>query len=196
MMKYLYSLFALFLSLGGWAQGTALQAPHSLRAVAHQHEIELSWQDDNTDLDGLSWQVVVGEQVINTSQKSCVIEGLDANESYDIKVYARHQGQQSEAGELSTKTKALAKEVNDLGRIPYLRTVSVQGKCPQFLPLYYNDLANAKAQITYKLNGKAVQPKDSKIELNPESVRETLEININEGEGRVWRIIYYLHVRK
>lgn len=196
MTKYLYSLFALCLYCTAWAQGSSLQAPQALRAVAYQHEIELSWQDNNNDREGISWQVVVGEQVINTSSKSCIIEGLDANQTYDIKVYARDANERSEAGELSTKTQALAKDVNDLGRIPYLRTVSVQGKCPQFLPLYYNDLANANAQITYKLNGNAVQPIQSKIELNPNSVRETLEINIDEGEGRVWRIIYYLHVRK
>lgn len=191
--KYLYTLVACLWSVSLYAQSGSTAAPSGVRSKAYQHEVELSWA---TAPEGTTWRVEVDGRSLTTDTNSCTLERLEAGRDYEIDIYAVQAGVESAPVRERVRTQVLGRAIDDLGRIPYLRTVSVQGKCPQQLPLYYNDLANANAQISYKLNGRVVTPVNSRIGLDPDSVRETLEINIDEGEGRVWRIIYYLHVKK
>lgn len=193
-IKYILALVACLCSWTLSAQDEAPESPANLEFTAHQHEIDLRWDEPEDEVD--SWRIVLGDKVFETSRRNYTIDGLEADTSYEVEVYAIKDGVDSEPVTQTIKTAAMRFGVDDLRRIPYLRTVSVQGKCPELLPLYYNDLAHLKAKISYKLNGKEITPERNHIRLNPNSVRETLEININEGEGKEWRIIYYLHVKK
>lgn len=197
MKKYIACLLMLFCSTPMWSQEddeSDLTAP-VVQATAYQHEIELSWEDDESE--GISWEVIINEdRKIKVTDKRCVIDMLDADTEYSITVNAVKGEEKAEGEELKVYTKKLQKKKDDLSRIPYLRTVSLDGTCPRILPLYYNELANIGAKITYKLNGQIVTPKDNKLEINSNSYRDRLEIKIDEGDGRVWNIIYYLAVKR
>src|SRR3712207_7798780 len=47
----------------------------------------------------------------------------------------------------------------------------------RFLKLYYNDLANPDAKISYKLDGKPVQPKDNTLEFPAFEDRKSTRLN-------------------
>ena len=79
------------------------------------------------------------------------------------------------------------------GRIPYLYTIREDGACPQTLRLYYNDLANPDALITYKIDGVSVTPEGSVLTF-PSKGRHILQIEIEEAPERKWEIEYKLNV--
>ena len=80
------------------------------------------------------------------------------------------------------------------GRIPYLYTIREDGACPQTLRLYYNDLANPDALITYKIDGVSVTPEGSVLTF-PSKGRHILQIEIEEAPERKWEIEYKTECR-
>lgn len=167
--------------------------PQIIKTESFQREITMSWKKHNAE--GVAYEVKVGEKTYpGITENSFTVERLEPDRAYDIEVCAVKDGVKSDYEKKSVKTKALEKTVDSKDRIPYLRTVEPASSCKgRFLKLYYNDLANPDAKISYKLDGKPVQPKDNTLEFpafegHYKSFR--LEIHINEGGGREWEILY------
>ncbi|TYK33625.1 fibronectin type III domain-containing protein [Bacteroides pyogenes] len=169
------------------------EKPQNIKTESFQREITVSWKKH--DAEGVAYEVKVGEKTYpGITENSFTVERLEPDRAYDIEVCAVKDGVKSDYEKKSVKTKALEKTVDSKDRIPYLRTVEPASSCKgRFLKLYYNDLANPDAKISYKLDGKPVQPKDNTLEFpafegHYKSFR--LEIHINEGGGREWEILY------
>lgn len=169
------------------------EKPQINKTESFQREITMSWKKHNAE--GVAYEVKVGEKTYpGITENSFTVERLEPDRAYDIEVCAVKDGVKSDYEKKSVKTKALEKTVDSKDRIPYLRTVEPASSCKgRFLKLYYNDLANPDAKISYKLDGKPVQPKDNTLEFpafegHYKSFR--LEIHINEGGGREWEILY------
>lgn len=167
--------------------------PENLRIKAFQREMEISW-NKATD-PKIKWEVVVDGKVETViSENSYVKTKLNPGSEHLIKVRAINGKEYSQYAELKGVTEKMSKTENSEDRIPYLRTITTDGKCEgRFLKLYFNELANPNAKISYKLNGVAVQPKDNILEFpNFEGFYKQfqLEIYIDEGDGREWEILY------
>lgn len=168
-------------------------APDNLRIKAYQREMEISW-NKATD-EKVKWEVVVDGKVETViSENSYVKTKLKPGSEHLIKVRAVKGKEFSPYAERKGVTEKMSKAENSEDRIPYLRTITADGKCEgRFLKLYYNELANPDAKISYKLNGVAVEPKDNILEF-PEFrgfyKQFQLEVYIDEGEGREWEILY------
>lgn len=169
------------------------EKPQNIKTEFFQREITVSWKKH--DAEGVAYEVKVGEQTYpEITGNSFTIEKLTPGQTYNIEVCAVKDGVRSDYEKKSAKTKDLEKAVDSKDRIPYLRTVGPAASCEgRFLKLYYNDLANPDAKISYKLDGKPVQPKDNTLEFPAFEgyyKRFQLEIHIDEGEGREWEILY------
>lgn len=169
------------------------EKPQNIKTESFQREITVSWKKH--DAEGVTYEVKVGEQTYpEITGNSFTVERLTPGQTYIIEVCAVKDGVRSDYEKKSAKTKDLEKAVASKDRIPYLRTVGPAASCEgRFLKLYYNDLANPDAKISYKLDGKPVQPKDNTLEFpafEGHYKRFQLEIHIDEGEGREWEILY------
>lgn len=169
------------------------EKPQIIKTESFQREVTVSWKKSNTE--GITYEVKDGKRVFtNITETSFTLEKLEPGKSYTIEVCAVKDGVKSDYEKESVKTKALEKPVDSKDRIPYLRTVEPASSCKgRFLKLYYNDLANQDAKISYKLDGKPVQPKDNTLEFpafEGHYKSFQLEIHIDEGGGREWEILY------
>lgn len=194
--RYAYMLIddvSMVLRKGDDSSGSVLEAPKNLNIKAHQGEMEISW-DKAADKD-VKWEVMFDGNVETvTSQNSYIKTKLKPGSEHLVKVKAIKGKEASAYVEKRSMTKKMGEAENSENRIPYLRTISVNGICKgRFLQLYYNELANPAAKISYKLNGMAVEPKENALEF-PEFdgfyKQFRLEIHIDEGEGREWEILY------
>ena len=169
------------------------EAPDNLRMKAYQNEMEISWNKvaDET----IKWEVVFDDQVETiTSGNSYVKTKLKPGSTHHIKVRAVKGKEFSPYAERRGATERMCEAENSEDRIPYLRTILPDGSCEgRFLKLYYNELANPNAKVSYKLDGVTIEPKDNTLEF-PEFEgfykRFRLEVYIDEGEGREWEILY------
>lgn len=169
------------------------EAPDNLRMKAYQNEMEISWNKvaDET----IKWEVVFDDQVETiTSGNSYVKTKLKPGSTHHIKVRAVKGKEFSPYAERRGATERMREAENSEDRIPYLRTILPDGSCEgRFLKLYYNELANPNAKVSYKLDGVTIEPKDNTLEF-PEFEgfykRFRLEVYIDEGEGREWEILY------
>lgn len=185
----LFSLLLLPLSL----LAQEVDVPQGMRIKAYQHEIELMWNAAPQT----QWEVAIDDlPPVIVSHPKYTFAGLEHRKTYTLKVRALRQGKTSAYSSMSATTHDLDKKADDPTRIPYLRTVRIDGMAPQRLPLYFNDLANIKAKITYKLNGEVQQPVDHHLLLPSAAYRAKLEIAIDEGGGNQWNITYLLFLEK
>lgn len=173
---------------------SSLEAPKHLEVNAFQGEMEISW-DKPVNSDGMKWEVVFDDRMEATvSSNSYMKTKLRPNTRHRIKVRAVKGGEVSPYTEKEESTKEMKEPEHSLDRIPYLRTLEPAGSCKgRFLKLYYNELANPDAKISYKLNGIPVQPQNDTLEFPAFEgyyKRFQLEIHIDEGEGREWDILY------
>lgn len=160
---------------------------------AYQNEMEISWNKvaDET----IKWEVVFDDQVETiTSGNSYVKTKLKPGSTHHIKVRAVKGKEFSPYAERRGATERMREAENSEDRIPYLRTILPDGSCEgRFLKLYYNELVNPNAKVSYKLDGVTIEPKDNTLEF-PEFEgfykRFRLEVYIDEGEGREWEILY------
>ena len=67
------------------------------------------------------------------------------------------------------------------------------GTCPLTLRLFYHDLANPDAQITYRVDGTPVTPVQNSITFASKG-QHLLQIEITETPERKWDIEYKLNV--
>ncbi len=172
----------------------ALEAPHDLRVTAHQGELEVSWAKPQ-DIEGVTWEVVLNEGPgVLVSTTSYICTKLCPGTVYRIKVRALRGSEQSPYTERQVSTARMKQPEHSEDRIPYLRTLLPDGTSPgRFLDLYYNELANPEAAITYRIDGRPVVPVNNRLEFpafTGFSKNFQLEIRIDEGGGREWEILY------
>lgn len=172
----------------------------------YQHEVVLTWNKPYQDAERYAWHVYINEAEtpVLVKQNSYTIENLPAAKKVKIKVVQLYDGRESDVfKELSTWTTRFFYKLDDTKRCPYLRTPRIDGNCPIVLDLYYNELANENALISYKIDDVPVTPVGNKLFFvwNPQDVtslhqQNKLEIHIDELNGYVFDLVYYLSVYK
>ena len=170
-----------------------LTPPTGLRAQVQQREVELSWNAVSEP--GVSYEIRCNDKKIATTKAtSYIIEKLSPNISYRFTVTTVKGEETSKPSQpLNEHTFQMTETVDDAGRIPYLYTIREEGTCSQTLRLYYNDLADPNARISYKIDGASVTPEGSSITF-PNKGKHILQIEIEETPERKWEIEYKLNV--
>ena len=170
-----------------------LTPPTGLRAQVQQREVELSWNAVSEP--GVSYEIRCNDKKIATTKAtSYIIEKLSPNTSYRFTVTTVKGEETSKPSQpLNEHTFQMTETVDDAGRIPYLYTIREEGTCSQTLRLYYNDLADPNARISYKIDGASVTPEGSSITF-PNKGKHILQIEIEETPERKWEIEYKLNV--
>lgn len=170
-----------------------LEAPANVVARPQQREMEMSW--NGIAEEGVSYEIIKdGEAVATTKETSYIVEGLEPGRSYQFSVRTIKGTEKSKPSAVVTQqTQRMNMRVEDEGRIPYLYTVREVGTCPRTLRLFYHDLANPNAQITYKVDGVAVTPVNGRI-IFASKGQHILQIEIIETPERSWEIEYKLNV--
>ena len=170
-----------------------LAPPENLKAKTQQRELELSWLP--TAEPEVSYEVKVNGKVTGTTTgTNFVVTQLAPGTSYNIEVVTlKNNTRSAKAATLNTATEALTHAVNDENRIPYLYKVRENGTCPRALPLFWKELADANAKITYWVDDQQQEPTDGRL-LFPKSGEHFLHILIVESDGREWELDYQLNV--
>ncbi len=183
-------------SINSYAQGN-LPAPEDISAENYQREIELKWK--KTDVEQLQWEVLVDDKApVITEQNSFIVTGLEPNTAYTVKLRAKQGDKYSPYVTIpNTHTKPMERSIDDIQRIPYVRTLATRqyeyGYIPRKMPIFYNELAVKDAKITYAVD-------DEKVTLDgyylnfPKTGRQKLTITIEETPDRVWELIYKVNV--
>ena len=170
-----------------------LLPPTDLKAKAQQREIFLSWSP--VEQAKAQYEVSVnGEVKTTTSETKCLLTHLEPNTNYTITIATRLGEERSEkTAQLAVKTEQLDRGVNDNTRIPHLYMIRENGTCPRRLPLYWRDLAETSAQITYEIDDQAVQP-DGDFLVFSSAGNHVLRIVVVETPEREWTLEYVLQV--
>lgn len=170
------------------------EKPQVKKFERYQREVVLTW--GQSQVEGVTYEIKVGDKEYkNLTGTSFTIEGLQPDSPYQIEICSVKDNVKSDYVKLPpVRTQPMTKGIYDEDRIPYLRTIEPAGSCKgRVLKLYYNDLANPRATITYKLNGLPITPTNNTLvfpEFDGIYKRFQLEVHIDEGEGRVWDILY------
>lgn len=170
-----------------------LLPPTDLKAKAQQREILLSWSP--VEQAKAQYEVSVnGELKTTTSEVKCLLTHLEPNTNYTITIATRLGEERSEkTAQLAVKTEQLDRGVNDKTRIPHLYMIRENGTCPRRLPLYWRDLAENAAKITYEIDDQAVQP-DGDFLIFSSAGNHVLRIVVVETPEREWTLEYVLQV--
>lgn len=175
----------------GSASGV-LTPPSGFGGTAFQREIALRWEGDTNKQ--IRWEIVVGSNPpIKVSKNNYVVENLQPNQNYTIKIRTVKGSETSEFVTQNFRTEAIDFTENDLQRIPHLRTIEPYGKTGRTISLYYNDLWNQDAQFLYWIDGNKVTPTNSELTF-PKSGTQKLKIQIKETANRIWDLDYTLRV--
>lgn len=172
---------------------STLTPPTGIKAKIQQREAELSWNAVSET--GVSYEIHCNDKVIDrTEDISYVVEKLFPNTKYRFTVITIKGDEISKSSEpITATTLPMFEKADNDGRIPYLYTIKEDGTCPRTLRLYYNDLADPNARISYKIDGGSVLPQGSSITF-PSKGMHILEIEIEETSDRKWEIEYKLNV--
>lgn len=168
--------------------------PTELKATnKFQRELELSWAAGTA---GTTWELQVDNaEPITLSKNSHTLEDLDPNTSYAIKVRAKANNVTSDWTQvLNVQTADYTERPESTARVPHLRTISEEGTCPQNLLLYYNDLANKAANISYKVDGISITPQGKTLSF-PKTGKQVLSIEIVESADKSWTLEYNVNVQ-
>ncbi len=137
---------------------------------------------------------VNGELKATTSETQCFLSRLNYNTSYEITVNTRVGVETSEkAARIAVRTQPLDRGVNDQTRIPQLYSIRENGSCPRRLPLYWRDLAEVSAHITYEIDDQVVQP-DGDFLVFPSAGEHVLRVVVVESHEREWTLEYVVQV--
>lgn len=185
MKKILLSFILFIQTLIIYAQ---VPIPTNFQTKSFQHEVKVSWKlTFNTQ-----WEVSIeGRPSVILEKPQIIIEQLNAGHDYNIQITAIRNGERSETAKLIITTKPLTFSIDSDERIPYLRTITLDGRAPQKLPLYFNELADNVENISYRLNGEIVHPVNNHLELNPNVLHNKLEVKIKETSTREWTLRYF-----
>ncbi len=164
------------------------EVPRNLVLESHQREVEVSWQaiDDAK----ATYRVKIDKNTYEVGNStSYTIKELTPNTNYTIDVVAIKNGIESETLSKNVQTESISPQ-----GIPYLYKIHEDGiHVGTTLNLFYNDLENTNAVITYKIDGLEVKPDNGVLEFpafESESKHFKLEIHINEGRQKEWDIVY------
>lgn len=171
----------------------ALQPPTQLRAQSQQREVHLSWWPVQ-QADARYEVRVNGEVKATVHVPNYVVEDLMPDTRYNISVTTLLGDERSvESAQVSATTQRLERAIDDENRIPQLYTLRDDGTCPRVLRLYWRDLADPNAAITYEIDGEVAQP-DGKFLIFPTKGEHTLRIRVEESGERLWTLEYFLVV--
>lgn len=167
--------------------------PEGLKANEYQREAELSWEGSIAP--EVSWEVEFGGKKFETKTPKYLLTGLEPKNEYPVKVIAKKgEVTSNEAAELIVRTQSTYRSKDDEERIPYLRTITrSEGQVRKALDLFYNDLHNGSAKITYWLDGTEVKPTGHQLTF-PSEGKHALRIRIEESPSEIWILNYTIQV--
>lgn len=197
-MSIRFSLFLLvvlsaFFPVRTTAQTSPLRPPRGLTLEqAHQREVEIKWNP--TLLEGIAWEVQLDDKSpVRTNELKITLSRLEPDTSYKVKVRMVRGAEVSEPAELEVKTAPLTRSFDDPERIPYLRTIKIDGSTKRRLPLFFTDLAVTNARIVYRVDGQEVVPDaDNVIVLNMQETSCRLDVDIEEDAEHRFYLTYHL----
>lgn len=168
--------------------------PTKLEAAAYQREAELTWEG-SIDPE-VSWEVQADGKSYTTKTPSYILTGLEPQREYNIKVVAKKEDVTSDAAELKVSTQSPYRSKDDEERIPYLRTITrSEGQVRKTINLFYNDLYNGNAKITYYFDGVEIKPTGYQLTF-PATGKHTLKVRIEESASEVWTLNYNLNINE
>lgn len=175
------------------AGANTLQPPQGIRTTIFQREIALQWDAENDPQ--IQWDIIVNNGTpIRVTKNSHTLTKLSPNTNYRIKLRSVKGSQSSSySNEISVTTASMSLPLTSSGRIPHLRTIQPYGRCPRTIDLYYNDLAETNAEITYWIDGVQTSPNGDKLSF-PKVGNQKLKIRIKEASDRIWTLQYQLNV--
>ena len=178
----------------GTSGGRPITPPTGIKGERFQREISLSW-DKETD-QRISWEVFVNNNSVGRSTtNSFIITDLDPLNNYNVKLRAiRGNETSSFTTEESYQTRNFIRGLNEIDRIPHMRTLGLDGECNQKLNLFYNDLANKNAKIQYFIDGQKVMPVGYTLTF-PQKGKHKLKVIIEESPNQVWELEYNLNIK-
>ncbi|MGI9527310.1 MAG: carbohydrate binding domain-containing protein [Weeksellaceae bacterium] len=168
--------------------------PSNVNAVAHQREIELTWNNE-ADPD-IVWEVVVndGEPKISAINRF-TIDDLKMKNNYRVKLRSKLGNEYSDyTNEINVTTNGLEYAVNDVERVPRLRTLGLDANVSSPIFLYFIDLAKEKAKIDYYIDGNLVTPKGKTLTF-PKKGKQKLKVVIEESPSMKWELEYNITIK-
>lgn len=174
-------------------QNNALQPPTNLRAQPQQREINLSWLPAaHVDT---RYEVRINDEVVATVHVPYfVATDLKTNTRYHISVVSLLGDERSaQSAQVVTTTQGLERAIDDESRMPQLYTLRDNGTCPRVLPLYWRDLADTAAHISYEIDNAVALP-EGNVLVFPSSGEHMLRITVKESAERQWVLEYFLVV--
>lgn len=170
-----------------------LEAPRSLDHTAYEREIELAW-DQVLDAE-VSWEVEAAGKTYQTKENRFTVPDLEPATEYTVKVRARKGTHKSSDQVIKVRTAAISKTVDDVTRLPHLRTLSKQGVAKKVIHLFYQDLyKEPQTKFSYWINGQKVEPQGHTLTFPRIGEHQELKIEIRESADRVWMLTYDLEV--
>ena len=196
MKRKILFLLSLCFMLTGTAFAQKVRPPQELRVeTAYQREMDITW--NKTLLTDVEWEIRLnGQPSVRTTDVRHTLENLEPDTEYLVKVRMVKGNDYSAFSTLKFRTRPLDYRVDDPNRVPYLRTIRIDAMAGRELPLYYNDLATSEARMTYKLNGEPIQPEGNRLVIESDRYTDKLEVYIDEGDNRQFRLIYFVNVPK
>lgn len=196
MIKKIILLLSCALLFGLVSFAQQVRPPQQLRlGETYQREVVIKW--NKTLLENIEWEIQMeGRPAVRTTDITHTLTGLEPASDYVVQVRMVRGNEYSDYAQLKFTTRGLDYRVNDPNRVPYLRCIQLDGGCPQHLPLYFTDLANPKAKISYRLNGKPLTADQGVLHLVSENYSDKLEVFIDEGENRTFKLLYFINISK
>lgn len=171
-----------------------ISAPTNFKYNNFQREVELFWDKEN--IEGLQWEVVVDNQnPILVKENQYIITQLKPQSNHSAKVRAIKNGEKSDyTSILYFSTNDFKNSKDDINRIPHLRTIANDKSSSKNLRLFYNDLYDLNAKITYFIDGVETQPQGDTL-VFPKLGRQSLKVLIQESEDLQWELTYDITVK-
>lgn len=169
-----------------------LSTPTGLRATSYQREMDITW--DNVS--GVNWEVKLDDVVLDTiSVNRYVLEKLETGKLYKISVRQIKGKEFSDYATINSLTQAMTKRLDAIDRIPYIRTIREDGTLVGLnMKLYYNDLGNKDAKISYYIDGEKVEPVNNIIKFPKKGIYK-FKVIIEESLQAKWELNYRLIVQ-
>ncbi len=178
-------------SLKKTGEGVAVPAPTGFQSRAFQREIEFWWDNG---LPNTKWELIINGQSEILEPNRYIATKLTPNTDYKVKIRAIIESKKSDFIEKNIRTQNFTKSKSDLGRVPHLRTLTIDGTPPQTIDLFFNDLYNIDAEIQYFIDDKTIMPTNNQLHFDKKG-KQTLKMLIKEEEGLEWEIEYKLNVK-
>lgn len=175
-------------------------APKQVAQRYTQREFTVEWTNDDAaveafevELSVMRGRTVESTQTFTTQETRYAFEGMKPGTTYRIRLRSK-KGQAF--SDYSVPLYINTRRIGDFngGTIPFLYTIAEDGSCPQKLSLYYVELENPEAKITYWIDGQEVQP-EGKVLTFPTLGSHLLTITIEESAEKIWDLEYQVTVK-